>query len=137
MFRFKILQVRLEHPEKKIDIIGRLRNFENALVYILARPGRRGDHGGFVLARIRKTDGERQFFRDEIDRAQPERELLQKTAEHKEQRLRGLNLVIELKAFLERFRWLNKFQQPIRLTICSFPKPDGVGAEPVSKFLFI
>ncbi len=121
MFRFKILQVCLEHPEEKIDIVARLRDLENALVTLLTR----------------KTDAERQFFRDQIDRAQPQRELIQKPAEHEEQRLGGLDLMIELKTFLERFRWLNKFQQARRGAIGAFPKPDGVGAEPVSKFLFI
>src|SRR5882724_5403877 len=121
MFRFKILQVCLEHSKEKIDIVGRLRDLENALVTLLTR----------------KTDAERQFFRDEIDRAQPQGELFQKPAEHEEQRLRGLDLVIELKTFLERFRWLNKFQEPRGGAICPFPKPDGVGAEPVSQFLFI
>jgi len=45
--------------------------------------------------------------------------------------------VIELKTFLERFRRLNKFQEARRGAIGAVPKPDGVGAEPVSKFLFI
>src|SRR6266403_2279102 len=121
MFRFKILQVRLEHSKEKIDIVARLRDLENALVTLLTR----------------KTDAERQFFRDEIDPAQPQRELLQKPAEHEEQRLRCFDLMIELKTFLERFRRLNKFQQPRCRFICPFPKPDCVGAEPVSKFLFI
>src|SRR5882724_11893763 len=101
MFRFKILQVCLEHPEEKIDIVARLRDLENALVTLL----------------IRKTDAERQFFRDQIDPAQSQREVLQKPAEHEQQRFGGFDLVIELKAFLERFRWLNKFQEPRRGTI--------------------
>src|SRR5438552_7126069 len=124
MFRFKILQVRLKHSKEKIDIVGRLRDFENALVTLLVR------HGGFVLARIRKTDAERQFFRDEIDRAQPQGELLQKPAEHEKERLRSFDLMIELKTFIERFRWLNKFQEPRRGPVCPLPEPDSDGAEP-------
>ena len=30
--------MRMEHPEEKIDIVGRLRNFENAFVMLLVRP---------------------------------------------------------------------------------------------------
>src|SRR5207237_10885870 len=98
MFRFKILQVRLEHPEKKIDIIGRLRDFENPLVSA-SRTG--------ICLIIRKTDPERQFLRDQIDAAQSQRELLQKPAQDEEQRLRGFDLVIELETFLKTFRGLN------------------------------
>ena len=94
MLGFKILQVRLEHSKEKIDIVGRLRDFENALVSLLTR----------------KTDLQRQFSCDEIDRAQPQSELLQKPTEHEEQWLRRFDLVIELKTFVERFRRLNKFQ---------------------------
>ena len=36
MFRSKILQMRMEHPEEKIDIVCRLRNFENAFVFCLS-----------------------------------------------------------------------------------------------------
>ena len=100
MFRFKILQVRLEHSKEKIDIIGRLRDFENALVSA-SRTG--------ICLIIRKTDPERQFLRDQIDAAQPKGKLFQKPAEHEEQWLGGFDLVIELKTFVERFRWLNKF----------------------------
>src|SRR5436190_2719146 len=121
MFRFKILQVCLEHSKEKIDIVGRLRDFENTLVTLS----------------IRKTDHQRQFFRDQIDRAQSQGELLQKTSKHEEQRLSSFDLVIELKTFLERFRRLNKFQEPSRGSICPFPKPDGVGPEPRPQFLLI
>src|SRR5690242_16197930 len=76
MFRSKILQMRVQHPKEKIDIIGWLRNFENALVNLFAC------HGEFVLARIRERNLQRQFFCYEIDPSQPQRELLQKTAEH-------------------------------------------------------
>ena len=137
MLRFKILQVRLEHSKEKIDIVGRLRDFENAFVSFLTRPGRRGDHRGFVLARIRKTDHQRQFFRDQIDRAQSQGELLQKTSKHEEQRLRRFDLVIELKTFLERFRWLNKFQEPSRGSICPFPESNSFRPKPRPKLFLI
>src|ERR1700736_4510197 len=117
MRRFKILKVRLEHPKEKIDIVGRLRDFENALV-----SASRTGICWFVLARIRKSDPQRQFFRDQIDRAQPQRELVQKPAKHEEQRLGRLDLMIELKTFVKRFRRLNKFQKPRRGAICPFPE---------------
>src|ERR1700736_5337443 len=113
--------MRLEHPEEKIDIVGRLRDFENP----------------FVRLFVRKTDPQRQLFRDQINAAQPKGELLQKSSKHEQQRLRGLDLVIEFETFVERFRWLNKFQEPRRGPVCPFPKPDGVRSESVSKFLFI
>src|SRR3984893_17373983 len=121
MLRFKILQMRVQHPKEKIDIVGRLRNFESALVSLL----------------VRKTDPQGDFFGDEIDRSQPQRELLQKPAQHEKQRLGSLNLVFEFKALIKRLRRLNKFQEARRCSIGPFPKPDGIGAEPVSKFLFI
>ena len=57
MFGFKILQMRLEHPKEKIDIVRRLRDFKNAL----------------VTSFIRERDRERQFARDQINAAQSER----------------------------------------------------------------
>src|SRR5438309_5543800 len=132
MFRFKILQMRLEHPEEKIDIIRRLRNFENPLV-----SASRTGICWFVLVRIRKSDPQSEFLGDQIDPAQPERELLQKSAEHKEQRLGGFDLVIELETFLKRFRRLNEFQQAIRLTGCAFPRLDRFRPEPGPKVFLI
>src|SRR5436309_2112265 len=128
MFRFKILQVRLEHSKEKIDIVGRLRDFENALVSA-SRTG--------ICLIIRKSDPQRQLARDEINRAQPERELLEKPAEDEEQRLGGLDLVIELKTFVERFRRLNKFEQAIRGSVRPFPKCDGIIPKPRPQFFFI
>src|ERR1051325_9456820 len=90
--------MRLEHAEEKIDIVRRLRNFEYALVILF----------------VRKRDPQRQLARDEINRAQPEGELLQKPPQHEEEGLSRLDLVLELEALLELFRRQNKFQQPIR-----------------------
>src|SRR5438876_4824211 len=100
--------MRLEHPEEKIDIVGRLRDFENALVDL----------------RIRKSDPQGEFAGDEIDAAQSQGELLQKPAEHEQERLSCFDLMIELKTFVEGFRRLNKFEQAIRLTICTKPEGD-------------
>jgi hypothetical protein len=85
----------VQHPEEKIDIVGRLRDFENAFVSLLVR------RSESIPWRIRKRDSQSQFFYDVIDCAQPHRELLQKTAQHKEERLGGFDLVFKLEAFPE------------------------------------
>src|ERR1041384_5257238 len=95
MLRSKILQMRLQHPEQNIDIVCRLRNFENAFVNLFAR------HGGLVSARIGERDSKRQFFRHEINCCQAYGELLQKTAEHEKQRLCRFDFALELETLLE------------------------------------
>src|SRR2546430_9091522 len=121
MFRFKILQMRMQHPEEKIDIVGRLRNFEAA----------------FVTLFVRKSDPQCEFFGDEINRTQPQRELLQKPAEHKKEWLSRFDFVFELEAFFKRLRWLNKFKEPIRSPICAFPQPDCFRPEPHTELFLI
>src|SRR6266513_5145475 len=108
MFRFKTLQVCLKHPKEKIDIHRWLRNFKNPLVSARSEPDWRCT--GICLC-TGESDREGELARDQINSAQSNGELLQKPAEHEEQRLGGFDLVIELKTFLERFRRLNKFQQ--------------------------
>src|SRR5437763_15138233 len=71
--------MRMQHPEEKIDIVGRLRNFENALVNLF----------------IRERDAQGQFFYDEINSAQSDSELLQKSAEHEEKWLGRFNFVLK------------------------------------------
>src|SRR6202030_241043 len=63
--------------------------------------------------------------------------LFQKPSQHEEERFGGLDLMIELKTFVERFRRLNKFQEPRCGPICPFPKPDRFLPEPRPQFLFI
>src|SRR3984893_9640831 len=121
MFRFKILQMRVQHPKEKIDIVGRLRNFESA----------------FVMLLVRKRDSQIDFFGDEIDRAQPQRELLQKPAQHEKQRLGSLNLVVEFKALIKRLRRLHKVKEPIRSPIRACPQPDCFQPEPRSELFLI
>src|SRR6266446_9445882 len=121
MFRFKIFQMRLQHPEEKIDIVGRLWDFENAFVTLL----------------VRKRDPQPDFSGDEINRAQPHCKLLQKAAEHEKQRLGSFDLVLKFEALIERFRGLNKFEQPIRYPICPFPKADRFRAKPCCDLFFI
>src|SRR6202030_227419 len=72
VLRFKILQMRLEHAKEKIDIVGRLRNFENALVNLFVRRGGSVSPVGRVrlvadLARIRKSDPQGQFACNQIN----------------------------------------------------------------------
>src|SRR6266446_4977017 len=140
MFRSKILQVRLEHAKQKIDIVSRLRNFENAFVNLFVR------HGGFVspvgrirpmvdLARIRERNLQGQFFC--YDPTQPQRELLQKTAEHEKKRLGCFNLVLELKSFLERLRRSNQFEHSIGSHVGTLPHSDCFRAKSRGKLLLI
>jgi hypothetical protein len=113
--------MRVQHPKKKINIIGWLRNFENPLVNFF----------------IRKCDLQRQFFCNEINRAQADGELLQKTAQHEEQRLGCFNFIFKLKAFRERLRRPNQFQHSIGLSIGPFPHPDSFRPEPRPQLFFI
>ena len=121
MLRFKILQVRVKHPKEKIDVVGRLRNFENP----------------FVILLIRKSNSQGQFFCDEIDRAQSQRKLLQKPAQHKEKRLGRFDLVFEFEALVERLRRSDKLEQPIGLPIRPFPHSDGFRPKPRGELFFI
>ncbi len=131
MFRFKILQMRVQHSKEKIDIVGWLRNFENAFVNLLVR------RSESVPWRIRKSNSQGDFFDDEIDRTQPQRELLQKPAQHEKEWLSRFDFVFELEAFFKRLRWLNKFKEPIRSPIRAFPKPDCFRTESRAKLLLI
>src|SRR5258705_12699667 len=121
MLRSKILQMRQEHPEQKIYIVCRLRNFENALVYLF----------------IPERDSQRQFLCDEINCCQTHRELLQKTAEHKKQRLGRFDFALKLKALLERLRRANQFEQSIGSSISSFPHADCFRAKSRPKLVLI
>src|SRR3954451_3501985 len=121
MLGSKILQMRLEHAEQKIDIVCRLRNFENALVYLFIPEG----------------DSQRQFFRDEINCCQTHRELLQKTAQHKKQRLGCFDFAFKLEALLKRLRRPNQFEQSIGSSVGTFPHADGFGTKSRPKLLLI
>ena len=131
MFRFKILQMHMQHPEEKIDIVGWLWNFEAAFVTLFVR------RSESVPWRIRKSNSQGDFFGDEINRTQPQRELLQKPAEHKKEWLSRFDFVFELEAFFKRLRWLNKFKEPIRSPICAFPQPDCFRPEPHTELFLI
>src|SRR6184192_823557 len=121
MLRFKILQVRVKHPKEKIDVVGRLRNFENP----------------FVILLIRKSNSQGQFFCDEIYRAQSQRKLLQKAAQHNEERLGRFDLVFEFEALVERLRRSDKLEQPIGLPIRPFPHSNCFGTKPGAELLLI
>src|SRR5436190_4961012 len=118
MLRSKILQMHLEHPEQKIDIVCRLRNFENALVTLF----------------IRERDSQRQFFRDEINCCQTHGELLQKTAEHEKQRLGCFDFALKLETLLERLRRPNQFEQSTGSSVGALPHTDRFGAKSHPKF---
>src|SRR4029077_19741433 len=87
--------------------------------------------------RIRKSNSQGDFFSDEIDRAQPQRELLQKPAQHEKQGLGSLDLVFEFKPLIKRLRWLNKFKEPIRSPIRAFPQPDCFRPKPRAELFLI
>src|SRR5438309_3293627 len=131
MLGSKILQMRLEHPEQKIDIVCRLQNFENSFVYLFAR------HGGFVLARIRERESQRQFFGDEINCCQTHGELLQKPAEHEKQRLGCFDFALKLETLLERLRRPNQFEQSTGSSIGTLPHANRFGAKSRPKLLLI
>ena len=121
MFGLKILQMRMEHAEEKIDIGGRLRNLENA----------------FVLLLVRKSNAQGQFFCDQIERAQSQGKLLQKTAEHKEEWLDSFNFIFKFEALLERLRRPDQFEQPIGLPVRPLPHSHRFRTEARPNLLLI
>jgi len=121
LLRCKILEMGVQHPEKKIDIVGRLRNFEAALVVFF----------------IRKSNPKSDFFRDQVNRTQAQRELLQKTAQHEEQWLNCFDFMFELEVLAKRFRWLHQLEQARRFSIGPFPKPDRFRAESRTEIFLI
>ena len=121
MLGFEIFQMCVEHPEEKIDIVSRLRNFENALVSLLAR----------------KSDPQGQFPSDEINAAQAQRELLQKAAEHEKERLSRFDFVFELESFHKRLRELDQLEQSRRFSIGLVPKANCFRPEPSAEIFSI
>src|SRR5882757_4671615 len=121
MLRSKILQMRQEHPEQKIYIVCRLRNFENAFVYLF----------------IPERDSQRQFLCDEINSCQTHRELLQKTAQHEKQRLGCFDFALKLETLMERLRRPNQFEQSIGSSVGALPHADCFGAKSRPKLLLI
>src|SRR5438874_13438373 len=100
--------MRMQHPEEKIDIVGRLRNFENALVNLF----------------IRERDAQGQFFCDEINSAQPDGELLQTSAKHEEKWLGRFNFVLKFETLRECLRRPDQFDYSAGLSICPLPHSD-------------
>src|SRR5262249_27441664 len=142
MLGSKILQMRLEHPEQKIDVVCRLRNFENPFVNLFARHGRFVSPVGRIrpvadLARIHERDSERQFFRDEINCCQSDGELFQKTAQHEKQRLGCFYFALKLETLLERLWWPNQFEQSIGSSVGALPDADRFGAKSRGKLFLI
>src|SRR5436190_23852922 len=129
MLRAKILQMRLKHPEEKIDIVCRLRNVENPFVTLFAR------HGGFVLTRICERDSQRQFFRNEINCCQTHGELLQKPAQHEKHRLGCFDFPLKFETLLERLRRPNQFEQSIGSSVGALPHADRFGSKSRPKLL--
>src|SRR5437762_13959178 len=97
--------MRMQHPEEKIHIVGRLRNFENALVNLF----------------IRERDAQGKFFCEEINSAQPDGELLQKSAKHAEKRRGCCNYVFKFETLLDSLRRQDQFDYSAGLS--SIPLP--------------
>ena len=116
--------MRVEHPEKRFDVVCRLGNFESVRVTALVR------RGGSVRWRIAENNFKLQLAGDEMERVQPHGKLLEKSPQHEEERLARLNFIFEFEPFLERFPDRHEFEQPRRFSRGAFPKLDANRAEP-------
>src|SRR5256884_3922664 len=106
--------MRVQHPEEHLDVIARLRNFKIMPVRVLVAKG------NFQL----------ELARDEVERFEPERELLQKTAQNKEQRLNRFDFIFELERFLEKLRHGNELEKTRRFPARPVPKLKTDRAKP-------
>src|SRR5256714_15202259 len=113
-FRGKIFEMRVEHPEKRFDVVRRLGNFESML----------------VTALVAENNFELQFAGDEMERVHPDGKLLKKAPQHEEERLARFNFIFEFRRFLERFPDWHELQQPCRLSPGAFPKLHADRPEP-------
>src|SRR5262249_15935404 len=121
MLGSKILQMRLEHPEQKIDVVCRLRNFENALVYLF----------------IRERDSHRQFFLYQINCSQTHSQLLQKATEHEKQRLGCFDFALKLETLLERLWRPNQLKESTGSSVGPLPDANRSGAKSHSQLFLI
>src|ERR1051326_896338 len=112
--RGKIFQMRVEHPEKRFDVVRRLGNFE---------PVR-------VTALVAENNFELKLTRDKMKRAEPHGKLLEKPLQHEEKRLARFDFVFELECFLERFPDRNELEQPHPFFGGAFPKLNSDRPEP-------
>jgi hypothetical protein len=78
---------------------------------------------------VRKNKPESQLLSDEIKRAEPSAELLEKALQDKKERLGGFDFVLELELLGESFRRPNESQKPGRFAARFFPEPDGFRPE--------
>src|SRR5438477_12738674 len=99
--------MRVQHPEEHLDVIARLRNFKMMPVRVLVAKG------NFQL----------KLARDEVERFELKRELLQKTAQNKEQRLNRFNFIFELERFIEKLPHRNELEKPRRCPARPVPTP--------------
>ena len=111
----------MQHPKEKIDIVRWLRNFETA----------------FVLLFVRESNSQGQFFSDEVNRAQPQGELLQKATQYKEERLGGFDFIFEFEAFLKRLRRPDELERSIGLSVRLLPHSDRFRPKPDADLLLI
>src|SRR5476649_2687646 len=90
--------MRVQHPKKHFAVIARFRNFKMMPVRVLVAEG----------------DLQLELTRDEVEGFEPERELLQKTAQNEEQRLDRFDFIFELERFLEKLRHRNELEETRR-----------------------
>jgi len=103
----------VEHPEKRFDVVRRLRDFESV----------------GVTALVAKSDFELELARDEMERTQPDGKLLEKAAKHEEERLARFDFVLELEQFFERFPDGHELEKPRRFSSRAFPELDSDRSE--------
>src|ERR1700716_2442068 len=113
--------MRVQHPKEKIDIVAWLRNFETPDVILLSA----------------KLKSKCNLFRHQIDCIQSNRELLQKAAQHKKQRLNCFDFVFEFEALLEGFRRVNQLEESSELAMGAFPKDNCFSSKARPQVFFI
>jgi hypothetical protein len=103
----------VEHPEKRFDVVGRLRDFESVRVTVL----------------VTESNFELELAGHEMERAQPDEKLLEKPAKHEQERLARFDFVLELERFFERFADRDELQQASGFSGGAFPKLDANRSE--------
>src|SRR5690348_13443400 len=86
--RAKIFQVRLQQSKKQRHRVGRIGNLETMGVNRVLRQDQA------ILWGVGKSEPQGHFLKHEIEEAEATGELLEKSLQDKQQRLRGLNFVL-------------------------------------------
>src|SRR3954465_7339348 len=117
----KIFQVRLQHPEKRFDVVGRLGDLKPVRVTVL----------------VAESDFELELARHQMESAKSNGKLLEKPSQYKEKRFAGFNFVFEFERFFKRFAKRDELEQARCFSGSPFPKFDPNRPEPGGNcFLF-